>query len=42
MIYPKYDRSGIDDQAYNIFGNSTFQDIAVDELMIPSYDYNQM
>jgi patatin-like phospholipase/acyl hydrolase len=41
LLYAKYDRSGMDSVLQEKFTNLTFNDIAVDELLIPSYEFNQ-
>ena len=40
LVYAKYDRSGLDMLANYRFGDMTFDDVQVDELMIPAYEYN--
>jgi patatin-like phospholipase/acyl hydrolase len=36
-----YDRSGLEEQVYEKFVNRTFDDIAVDELVINAYEFNE-
>lgn len=35
-----YKRDGVDKMAEERYGNRTFNDLLVDELLIPSYEYN--
>ena len=39
-LYAFYDREGVDKMALERYGNRTFDDLLVDELLIPSYEYN--
>jgi hypothetical protein len=36
-----YDRSGLEDQVMQKFQDRTFDDLAVDELVINAYEFNE-
>jgi len=38
--HAKYDRRGLENQMMLRFGNKTFNDIVIDELIINAYEYN--
>lgn len=41
LLFAKYDRSGMEDVARDEFTTTTFDQLAVDELLIPSFEFNQ-